>query len=381
MYRLLLELAFGLLALTVLGISASADPPAPVWLGSLAKQCRFKLGQTTYDLCPIVEGNEGGWTIEFDRKTPPTVTKTVYRIDLRKPLERDANVPGEEQCPEGTWICQTISNRRPRHDGENPRVLQVIPVAGAMHLPNETHYRPGVNVTAQLTPAREDSKSKHFRNVPPIAIELMEAQLRAAMVLHVRLHGGHYMYAPQKADFQFLCDPNRDEPSSPAYAWFWNGTHTFQWRTKHACGSQRAVPPPADKPPSGGVGDEDQDMPPSDDESELRNGFPFSGSISRTRMILFLSSCTAIATLAYLAWRPPARIRQYVSRFVKAHPRLARFRVGERVLVRWAYEDLEMAEAVYAPGEEDTMVNGEMGEGIPLKPSPRKGQWASYGAT
>ncbi len=103
-------------------------------------------------------------------------------------------------------------------------------------------------------------------------------------------------------------------------------------------------------------------------------------------MILLLSSCTALATLAYLAWRPPVRVRQYVSRFIKTHPRLARFRVGERVLVRWAYEDLEMEEAAYAPGEEDTMVNGgtgvgAMGEGIPLKPSPRKGQWASYGAT
>ena len=97
MYHLLLELAFGLLALAVLGTSASADPPAPVWLGSLAKQCSFKLGQTTYDLCPILEGNDGGWTVELERKTPPTVTKTVYRIDLQKPLQRDANMPGEEQ--------------------------------------------------------------------------------------------------------------------------------------------------------------------------------------------------------------------------------------------------------------------------------------------
>ncbi|KAI1798279.1 autophagy-related protein 27-domain-containing protein [Ganoderma leucocontextum] len=376
MYAHLLELVLGLLVLgpvdgrtarTVTSTSASLDPPPPVWLGSLAKRCSFKLGETSYDLCPIVEGNEGGWTVQFKSSTPPTVTKTSYRIDLRKPLERDANVPEEEQCPDGTWICQTISNRRPRHDSEDPRVLQVVPVAGAMHLPNITHYRPGVNATAQLTPARENPNGR---------------------VLHVRLHGGHYMYGPQKADFQFLCDRSVGEPSTPTYAWSWNGTHTFQWRTKHACGTQRAVPPPADKDkePLPPVGDEDQDVPPPDDESdgqELRGGHPFSDRATRMRMILLLSSFTALATIAYVAWRPPARMRHYVSRFVKAHPRLARFRVGERVLVRWAYEDMEMEEA-YAPGEEDTMVNwgaGEIGEGIPLKPSPRKGHWANYGTT
>ena len=60
-------------------------------------------------------------------------------------------------------------------------------------------------------------------------------------------------------------------------------------------------------------------------------------------------------------------MRRAVSRFVKAHPRLARFRVGERVLVRWAYEDLELEEGGYgmggvgsgADGEEDVMVSGK----------------------
>ena len=135
------------------------------------------------------------------------------------------------QCPDGTWICQTstrsshpalvhahirltVSNRRPRHDGEEPRVLQVVPVAGAMHLPNVTHYRPGVNVTAKLTPAGKNSQCKHLRNVCHHGAELMEASLRAARVLHVRLHGGHYMYGPQKADFQFLCDRDVDEVRS-----------------------------------------------------------------------------------------------------------------------------------------------------------------------
>ena len=110
-----------------------------------------------------------------------------------------------------------------------------------------------------------------------------------------------------------------------------------------------------------------------------------SGRAVRSMMILLLSSCTAFATLGYLAWRPPVRVRRYVTRFVKAHPRLGRFRVRENVLVRWAYEDLDMDEGElgYGDGEEDTMVNfapeEEVGEGIPLKPSPRKGRWTNYG--
>ncbi len=134
------------------------------------------------------------------------------------------------QCPDGTWICQTstssghsalthahnrlaVSNRRPLHDSEEPRVLQVVPVAGAMHLPNVTHYRGGVNVTAQLSPARDNSKCEHLemRRPRPIVVELMLAQLRSATVLHVRLHGGHDIYGSQKADFQFVCDRSVDE--------------------------------------------------------------------------------------------------------------------------------------------------------------------------
>ncbi len=30
-------------------------------------------------------------------------------------------------------------------------------------------------------------------------------------VLHVRLHGGYYVYGPQKADLQFICDHGVDE--------------------------------------------------------------------------------------------------------------------------------------------------------------------------
>ncbi|KAI0777632.1 hypothetical protein BD413DRAFT_467353 [Trametes elegans] len=341
-------------------------------LSSLTEQCKFTLEGQAFDLCPILDGNDGGWTLETERRTPPTITKTSYSINLRGPLEKDENAAQHEQCPPGTWICQIVSNRRPFHNDEEPRVLQTVPVAGAMNLPNITRYHPGVNITAQLAPPRQDAHHD---------------------VLHIRLHGGFYVYGPQKADLQFICDHDVDEPTKPSVGWNWNGTHTFFWRTKHACGKQLSpgratmtathIPAPTEAPA-------DEDIPPADGElpgDHLADGHPLDRSLSHARLALVLSSFTAMLVLAYLAWFPPARVRQAVSRFVKAHPRLARFRVGERVLMRWAYEDLEMEHGDgygYAEGEEDVMVNFAPEadpEGIPLKPSPRQRAYAGYGTT
>ncbi|KAI9064716.1 hypothetical protein FKP32DRAFT_1591189 [Trametes sanguinea] len=347
-------------------------------LSDLTKQCKFTIGGFFFDLCPIVEGNEGGWSISSERRTWPTITKKEFKIDLKGALETDSHVDKYEQCPPGTWICHTITNSRPFHKDEEPRVIQVIPIAGAMNLPNITHYRPGVNITAQLAPPNKDDKHD---------------------VLHVRLHGGWYVDGPQKADIRFLCDHNEEEPSSPSAAWAWNGTWTFNWRSKHACGKRLSLPTatttatavptqtpdaPADNSPEPVEDDAppDDTEPTEDDSNDLRDAYPISNRGSRAKLALLLSSFTAVLVLAYLAWFPPTRVRQYVTRFLKAHPRLARFRVGERVLVRWAYEDLEL-EDEYADGEEDVMVNFAPEadpEGIPLKPSPRLGGFSGYGA-
>ncbi|KAI0646259.1 hypothetical protein C8Q79DRAFT_961778 [Trametes meyenii] len=354
-------------------------------LESLAKQCKFTVGGQFFDLCPILEGNDGsGWTIENERRTPPTMTKTSYKIQLTGPLGKEEKVPQYEQCPPGTWICQIVSNRRPRFPDEDPRVLQTVPVAGAMNLPNITRYHPGVNITAQLAPSRQED-AKHD-------------------VLHVRLHGGFYVYGPQKADIQFLCDHGADEPTSPTFGWTWNGTHTFNWRTKHACGKQltgsatatataTATAAPRPTPTSQPEDDSEpvEDAPPTDsepqdpNEKDLADGQPLSGRASRSALVLLLSSFAAVLALAYVAWFPPARVRHALSRFAKTHPRLARFRVGERVLMRWAYEELEMQDGYgYGEGEEDVMVNFAAEadpEGIPLKPSPRLSGHVSYGST
>ncbi|KAL7284230.1 hypothetical protein ACG7TL_001512 [Trametes sanguinea] len=320
-------------------------------LSDLTKQCKFTIGGFFFDLCPIMEGNDGGWSIESERRTWPTVTKREFKFNLKGALETDSHADKYEQ---------------------------VVPIAGAMNLPNITHYRPGVNITAQLAPPNKDDKHD---------------------VLHIRLHGGWYVDGPQKADIRFLCDHNEEEPSSPSAAWAWNGTWTFNWRSKHACGKRLSSPTatrtttvtpiqtpgaPADDSPEPVEDDAppDDTEPAEDDSNDLRDTYPISNRGSRAKLALLLSSFTALLVLAYLAWFPPTRVRQYVTRFLKAHPRLTRFRVGERVLVRWAYEDLELGDE-YADGEEDVMVNFAPEadpEGIPLKPSPRLGGFSGYGA-
>lgn len=73
-------------------------------LESLTKQCKFTLGGQQFDLCPVLEGNEGGWTTEIERKTPPTVTKTSYQIALQGPLAKDKDAAKYDQ----------VSRRDPR---------------------------------------------------------------------------------------------------------------------------------------------------------------------------------------------------------------------------------------------------------------------------
>jgi hypothetical protein len=56
-------------------------------------------------------------------------------------------------------------------------------------------------------------------------------------VLYLRLHGGTYVQRSQHAVFRMKCDPSAQEPTIPEYRpWFnWNGTHWFDWTTRHAC--------------------------------------------------------------------------------------------------------------------------------------------------
>ncbi|KAH9912464.1 uncharacterized protein B0H18DRAFT_1053838 [Fomitopsis serialis] len=362
------------LAVPLLGSLASAASTgvAAESLNALTRHCQFTLGNRRFDLCPVFEGNDGGWTVGFERSTPPTVTKAEYRISFAGPLKTTKWTPHDEQCPDGTWVCKIISNVRPKREGESPRVLQVIPVAGDISgsLPKKDdggdgfageEYQPGLNVTAKLVPADENTRHD---------------------ILHIHLHGGYYVYKQQKADFQFICDHQAEEPTKPSIYWNWNGTHTFEWRTKHACGQAMTAPDDDSPPPTPPKHNPGSDEPPKDSEDDdvpgdkkiLDPDFLY-GQTRRSIMTIFASSALVVIVVTYLVQRPPARLRRFALSYMKTHPWLMHSRVGERMLMRWAREDL-----IFDAGEEDVMINGPtnvrsavgLDEGIPLKPSPRR---------
>ncbi|KZT02824.1 uncharacterized protein LAESUDRAFT_729791 [Laetiporus sulphureus 93-53] len=357
-----IAIAFSLSLLASLVAAVAVEEP----VGVLAKQCDFTLGGRRFDMCPVFEGKDRGWTVSREQQTPPTITKTEYRISFQGPLKRNRKIASYEQCPDGTWICKTVTNTRPKHDGEEPRVLQVISVAGELSISDDesgsgaSEYVPGLNITAKLVPA--DTETKHD-------------------ILHLHLHGGYYTRLQQKADFQFICDHNAEEPTSPTIGWDWRGTHTFEWRTKHACGQAMSAPPP-NEPVSPTQPPPDDDAPPKDVEDDDTPGEKklldpgFFGGRSRRSVVTMFASASLICAIVFLVYFPPRRLRRFLTSYVKAHPRVMRSHVGERVLVRWAREDFAIG-----PGEEDVMINAEaaaLAEQIPLKPAPRRPVVSNY---
>lgn len=90
--------------------------------------------------------------------------------------------------------------------------------------------------------------------------------------------------------------------------------------------------------------------------------------------------------LAYVIYSPPRPLRRRVQQFLKAHPALLRFRVGEGVLVRWAqHEDVLLDDmdddATVVHGDDVHFMDEE--EQIPLKPSPHRTRsgHTTYGST
>ncbi|KAL1679621.1 hypothetical protein EV122DRAFT_277012 [Schizophyllum commune] len=215
----------------------TADSPNPL-------PCAFTIDSPApplhYDLCPLLGGTDP-LTITSHEETPPTQTDHTYTVGRGAPVQRDRTMPDELQCAEGTWVCLQVINSRPNHPSEPPRVLQVVPVAG----------EPGLRPTAKRVQRKlRDSDTE------------VEA-------LRVVLHGGSYTSRPQKAVFDFIC---ADKTTPPTLSWTFNGTHAFEWSSKHACGKVvvPATPPPStSEPPSPtGPGDDgDTESPPSDPES------------------------------------------------------------------------------------------------------------------
>ena len=108
--------------------------------------------------------------------------------------------------------------------------------------------------------------------------------------------------------------------------------------------------------------------------SELSSA-TLSRSVRLSAASSFSCHSAAVGVLAWLIYSPPRVLRRRVQQYLKAHPALLRFRVGEGVLVRWAqHEDVLLDDM----DDDATVVHGDdvhyadEEEQIPLKPSPHR---------
>ncbi|ETW75227.1 hypothetical protein HETIRDRAFT_455887 [Heterobasidion irregulare TC 32-1] len=156
-------LVVAIFTLSALASAATASDPVP--LRSLTRDCRFTIGRLTFDLCPLFKSAQARKkTIEFERQTPPTVTKVVYDLSLDGPLKRDTTLPEHEQCAQGTWFCMTTINRRPDHRSEAPRILQLVPVVANFSEKDASSAAPAsrFSVHAMLGEAHEKSPRAYY---------------------------------------------------------------------------------------------------------------------------------------------------------------------------------------------------------------------------
>ncbi|ESK87072.1 autophagy protein atg27 [Moniliophthora roreri MCA 2997] len=241
--------------------------------------CSFTIQNLKYDICPLLRSGVRHRRLLIPEDTPPTLTTNKYEIGLTGPLKRDATLPQDLQCPDGTWICltgrntfsetaatptefahYTVSNMRPNHPSEPERILRVVPIAGGdldMLRPTFKIINNGKNSTGKL---------------------------------QVALHGGMYNGKKQKAAFMFSCDRSKERAetvggqlTSPSFSWTFNGTHAFEWRSFYACPEVAGNTDHDDSyPEKGGTDDdEDADSPPADPDSDSEKTEDGSGNGER----------------------------------------------------------------------------------------------------
>ncbi|KAF7301878.1 Autophagy-related protein 27 [Mycena indigotica] len=310
------------------------------WASALiASSCRFKLNDLEFNLCPLLNKPGTELDISFSQLTPPTNTSYRYTLGLGTPIQRDVTLPADLQCEEGTYLCLVVLNTRPNHPSEPARYLQVVPIA----------------TTTSLNP-----KAKLLEKALP-------GDLHEPMQL--TLHGGLYNGLSQKAAFIFHCDHAIEEPSSPQFSWQFNGTHTFSWRTSHACPlnfphgspSQPIEDQPDPDPPARPPPDPDADNPPHRGSSHLA--------------LFYVLMCASVIYIL-LRYILPSHSR---SRHISSFQSFMTLRRGRR---KPAKSFRPPAESLVQWAEEEQLDDYEIDDSTPLTPTFKRAFTASsqYGS-
>jgi len=157
--------------------------------------CRFQVNGFKYDL----EALKGEHAVSRERDTPPTREIVSVKFSLCSDLKHQEDLPDVDQCPPGTRVCLTKTNRK----DESNRIVSVIPMAQ----------------TSGLDPSYSTLSS-------PKGVSIF-------------LHGSLYPHpinttdAQQSVNITLLCDTNLGTPEFVSY----DGARlVLEWAAPAGCG-------------------------------------------------------------------------------------------------------------------------------------------------
>ncbi|KAJ2461022.1 type II membrane protein [Coemansia sp. RSA 2424] len=209
-----------------LGLLASA-----LTLTAAAFDCKkAQVAGHVYDLSSLAREI----TLDSNTTTPPTVTGTRYTLNPCAALKPEPDsVPAIDRCPEGAWVCRSVTNYK---EGEKPRVTEVNAVAG-----------------------------KSSKDEPTLEAKASGSETPAEF--HWILKGSEVEKVAWSTDIKFVCNKSAKDQDLPKVLEFKNGVLSLEWSVPAACALGD------DKPPGNGDKDKDKDGGSKDPSGSSGGGF------------------------------------------------------------------------------------------------------------
>ncbi|THU98768.1 hypothetical protein K435DRAFT_777284 [Dendrothele bispora CBS 962.96] len=249
-------------------LSSPSSFPA---LSSASIPCVPRAGTSQYNICPLLQRR--AFTVQFTRQSGLGTEKEFYAF--RTNFSDDLN-----SCPENAFVCW--------NDPETSTSVAVAEFASLANIPKLNFHEDNTLTTASFI---------------------------------LELNGTVHDSKLQSTRIKFICDESIDslraEPSSiPFFSGNWDGVHSFEWRSSHACPrasgqlkttevihaeeSQSDSPQDAE-PEKGNEGEE------NGDEGNLVDHVPSYSARRRAAIILAIVGFIVLS-VAYLIHHPPTKL-------------------------------------------------------------------------
>ncbi|KAJ1917395.1 type II membrane protein [Tieghemiomyces parasiticus] len=185
--------------------------------------------------------------------TPPTYTMEEYSLNPCQALTKKDEVPKDDQCPVGTFVCRTDVN----YKAEKPRVTWVQPVSGGQ----DDGASPAITVP-KASPGSDPETSPK---------------------LQWTMRGPTVDKTDYRCDINLICDKEAAAAKSvPTFVSMKDGVLTLDWKSDAVCLTKRTDPKKPDEP------EKKPDDEPKPDEPAHSSGSGFFGTLFKIIGILLL---------------------------------------------------------------------------------------------